>query len=638
MAVSMMSRFGLAAAVLFAGLQIAFAVPLEAYARLPLYENVAISPDGLHVAFLTHVGDEREIIIQTLGDQFNAIRFKVGEKRIRGISWESPDHLLISVSELTVFSRSEIEFGWLRVYDLNRKKLFDPLDFKRTRPWATDSSPVVDSTSNEYMLLFGSLFEGSGLFRFDLQQQTMTLLDSVPDKWIRWHQWMVGREGQLLARTTYNEKESEWSMSNISDHKWTTRNVELVKADPPQLLGLNRDQETMAVVRPENGQQRVQSISLIDGRWADELPAGRHGDKYLVDPTTHELIGSIQYGARRHYKFFDNNAQAAWDRAVDSFAGEEIELVNWSNSLQKMIVKVFGPKSGAGYALVDNTSGAVSYLGNLYFQIEANDLLSVKPVSYLADDGMTITGYLTVPRGNVTKKMPLVVLPHDGPAAHSFLEFNWLAQTLASRGYMVLDPNFRGSLGDATKLHQAGYGEWGRKMQADLSDGVRALVKLELVDPKRVCIVGAGYGGYAALNGVVAESDTYRCAVSIAGISDLKQWLQRRLGNGAIRENSRVRYDLRYFDAERLSDPVLAERSPARHADQVKAPILLIHGDNDSVVPFEQSQLMANALRKAGKPYELVKLKSEDHWLSKADTRLQMLQAVVKFLEVNNPP
>jgi dipeptidyl aminopeptidase/acylaminoacyl peptidase len=188
------------------------------------------------------------------------------------------------------------------------------------------------------------------------------------------------------------------------------------------------------------------------------------------------------------------------------------------------------------------------------------------------------------------------------------------------------------------KYKEAGYGEWGRKMQTDLSDGVRALLKLGVVDPKRVCIVGLSYGGYAALAGPMMEGDVYRCAASIAGISDLKKQFYENVDGLRIKNSRSLRTDLRYVGAKDLSDPILAERSPALHADKIGVPVLLIHGDNDSVVPFEQSQIMANALKKAGKPYEFVTLKSEDHWLSRADTRLQMLQAVVKFLEANNPP
>jgi dipeptidyl aminopeptidase/acylaminoacyl peptidase len=301
-------------------------------------------------------------------------------------------------------------------------------------------------------------------------------------------------------------------------------------------------------------------------------------------------------------------------------------------------VRVFGKTTGAAYVLVDLDGKKVTRVGNLYAGIESADIAAVKPISYAASDGMQINGYLTLPNGKATRNLPLIVMPHGGPASRDDLSFDWFAQALASRGYLVLQPNFRGSEGLGQKVEEAGYGEWGRKMQTDLSDGVRALTKLGIADPNKVCIVGASYGGYAALAGATLDADVYRCAVSVAGISDLKELLESSTYSPVLDETRSFRYLLRYLGAVNAKDPVVAGRSPLKHVQNVKNPILLIHGDNDSVVPLSQSQDMSDALRKAGKPHEFVKLKLEDHWLSKADTRLQMLQAVVKFLEVNNPP
>ena len=184
---------------------------------------------------------------------------------------------------------------------------------------------------------------------------------------------------------------------------------------------------------------------------------------------------------------------------------------------------------------------------------------------------------------------------------------------------------------------EAGYGEWGRKMQTDLSDGVRGLAEQGLIDPERVCIVGASYGGYAALAGVTLEQGVYRCAVSVAGVSDLRRMVLWAAERDVIRNNSTVRYWNRFMGAERLGDRSLNERSPALLAADADAPILLLHGLDDTVVPFEQSQAMADALRRAGRPYELIELEGEDHWLSMSQTRRRMLTETVRFLETHNP-
>jgi dipeptidyl aminopeptidase/acylaminoacyl peptidase len=296
------------------------------------------------------------------------------------------------------------------------------------------------------------------------------------------------------------------------------------------------------------------------------------------------------------------------------------------------------PTLGPAYALVDLDTKSARYLSDVYIGLTADGVSERRPIKYKAADGTQISAYLTTPRGKDPKNLPLVVLPHGGPKARDTLEFDWWSQALASRGYAVLQPNFRGSSGYGWRFVAAGFGQWGKAMQTDLSDGVRHLAKDGVIDPKRVCIAGASYGGYAALAGATLDKDVYRCAASVAGPSDLKRMLTDSNRGYASSNNSTQRFWLRFMGADGLKDPDLAALSPAKLADQVKIPILLIHGKDDTVVPYVQSTLMADALTKAGKPVKLVTLPSEDHWLSRGATRLQMLTALVEFLEKNNPP
>jgi dipeptidyl aminopeptidase/acylaminoacyl peptidase len=201
----------------------------------------------------------------------------------------------------------------------------------------------------------------------------------------------------------------------------------------------------------------------------------------------------------------------------------------------------------------------------------------------------------------------------------------------------VIQPNYRGST-LSERFREAGYGEWGRKMQTDLSDAVRYLALKGTIDPKRVCIVGASYGGYAALAGATLDPGVYRCAVSVAGVADLKRFLRWTNTTNWSSDNVSQRYWDRFMGIAGPGDPALAAISPIEHIGAVTAPILLIHGRDDTVVPYEQSRVMADALKHAGKSVEFVTLKHEDHWLSRSATRSQMLQATVDFLKANNPP
>jgi dipeptidyl aminopeptidase/acylaminoacyl peptidase len=288
------------------------------------------------------------------------------------------------------------------------------------------------------------------------------------------------------------------------------------------------------------------------------------------------------------------------------------------------------------YLFVDVSAGKATALGDAYEGVTS--MLEVRPLRYPAADGMKIPAYLTLPNGKAPHALPLVVLPHGGPASRDTADFDWWSQALADQGYAVLQPNYRGS--DLSwGFMSAGFGEWGRKMQTDLSDGVRYLAKEGIIDPARVCIVGASYGGYAALAGATLDPGVYRCAVSIAGLGDLKRFLKWEADQAGGRKQSVAeRYWNRFLGVSGPDDPKLDAISPIRQVGAVTVPMLLIHGKDDTVVPFEQSQLMYDALHRAHKEVELVALGGEDHWLSRSATRLQMLQSSVAFLRKHNPP
>jgi dipeptidyl aminopeptidase/acylaminoacyl peptidase len=369
------------------------------------------------------------------------------------------------------------------------------------------------------------------------------------------------------------------------------------------------------------------------------VPQSADFDVLIHAPDGSSLVGAYSLvGDDQRYTFFDAKLQASWNAVVKAFPGDRVSLQSWSNDKRKLLVWVDSPTLGPAYGLIDLDTKSARYLSDVYLGLGDNGVSEVRPIKYKAADGLEITGYLTLPKGKNPKNLPLVVLPHGGPEGRDTLGFDWWSQALASRGYAVLRPNFRGSEGFGWKFVQAGFGQWGKAMQTDLSDGVRYLAKQGTIDPKRVCIVGGSYGGYAALAGATLDRGVYRCAASVAGPADLKRMLidsNERFNSG---NNSTLRYWLRFMGADRVRDPDLAAISPAKMADKVDIPLLLIHGKDDTVVPYVQSTIMADAMKKAGKPVELVTLDGEDHWLSRGATRLQMLTSVVGFLEKNNPP
>jgi dipeptidyl aminopeptidase/acylaminoacyl peptidase len=227
--------------------------------------------------------------------------------------------------------------------------------------------------------------------------------------------------------------------------------------------------------------------------------------------------------------------------------------------------------------------------------------------------------------------LPLVLMPHGGPEMRDSLSFNSWVQYLVARGYAVFQPNFRGSDGFGRAFAESGYGEWGRKMQDDLTDGVKTLVDQGLADPARICIVGASYGGYAALAGAALTPDLYKCAVSIAGISDLDDfigWRKRNWGS----DSEGYTYWLKAIGDPDKDEARLREVSPLAQTARIKIPILLIHGNQDYIVPIAQSKAMKKALDKTGRKTELITLQNEGHSYWSADNQKLTMTAVDNFL------
>ncbi len=296
-----------------------------------------------------------------------------------------------------------------------------------------------------------------------------------------------------------------------------------------------------------------------------------------------------------------------------------------------VVVRVAAPDDPPSYYHLTLASGVFAHLYDEYPALEEARLGPVAAVSYPARDGTLIPGYLTLPPDGAQRNLPLVMMPHGGPNARDSGDFDWWAQFLATRGYAVFQPQFRGSTGYGQSFERAGWRQWGGLMQDDVSDAVAWLVDQGVADPDRVCIVGASYGGYAALAGATLTPELYRCAVSVAGVSDLGLMIEQDLMG--LQTDPLTQDWLEATVSEDLFDVrALARVSPARNAASVRAPILLLHGRDDTVVPFLQSEVMAQALTRVGADFELIELPGEDHYLSTASTRIEMLTRIEVFL------
>ncbi len=353
-----------------------------------------------------------------------------------------------------------------------------------------------------------------------------------------------------------------------------------------------------------------------------------------IDPATRALVATCEFAARLACRMVDPQLQKFLNGLNQYFDKQAtIQLVNMSADAKKWLLRVGMPTEGASYYIFDLATAQADKLLDIYPSLSGQKLSPTEVVTYDARDGTQLWAYVTA-RPGATAARPMVVLPHGGPEARDHYGYDAFAQFLAAQGYVVVQPNFRGSAGFGEAFSDAGMGQWGGRMQDDVSDVVKHMIASGAADPQRICIVGSSYGGYAALAGVTLTPDLYKCAVSIAGVSDLPEILRNERRDNGVNSNAYFywRYSIGDPDKDRVA---LEAASPARLAKNVKAPVLLIHGDDDETVPVSQSILMHDALRSAGKPVKLIRIQKSDHYWDnwKRKDRLTLYQETAAFLK-----
>ena len=620
--------------------------PLSAYGALPEIEDMALSIGGTRLAAITTIRGQRQLLI--MDDKLKPLRtMTLEDVKVRWIDWIGEDRLLMMMSQTEdlgygfTADQAEISRAFIIPVDPSQeislvfggsraiiKAVFGSYGLRRSGSgWNGYFGGVelTNGTSGYYAPHFRP-----ALFAVDLATNRARRVAGSANEGQRLD-WLLGADGTVAATFTINTQTGRWTIDGPDDKR-------LVQGTAPQgdvgLVSLGAEGRTVIYSELDSEAERTRWYEIpLDGNAAPtEILADEDIDRLFVDRASGRLLGFLHGGAGGEPEFFSKEHEAIVRKVYRAFAQLDVRLVDWTPDFSHVLLRTSGNGDSGSWYLVDVANLHAQGIGVERLAIGPEQVGPISTVSYTAGDGLELDGILTLPSGREAKNLPLVMLPHGGPHSYDEEAFEWWAQAFASRGYAVFQPNFRGSTNRDDAFERAGYGEWGRKMQTDISDGLAELVRQGIVDPKRACIVGASYGGYAALAGVTLQHGLYKCAVAVAGVSDLSLMFRTD-----YRESGQMGLLRRGLLEELGPRSGFEAASPRQHAAQADAPILLIHGREDTVVPYEQSAKMADALKDAGKPYQLIDLGEEDHWLSRGTTRLKMLEATMAFVQEHNP-
>lgn len=617
---------------------------IEAYGQLPTISIMTLSPGGTRVAFRQTDGDQDMIVVLDLETGRSLAAVSIGDLKPRDLWFVNEDTVFAIASETlsAVYGRSGYELS--RAYFLDIPSNQVTLIFRHSDDVfdnQTGLGKVVGQNENGTVIYMPAFVTHAattepryGLFHVSTDGETERLIAKGTDDT---EDWFVDVDGKPLVEVEYND---DLNTLRIFTHAGDERTLAFEeKTNNPDMfpgaVTAERDALIFNVYASGDNFSAIYEMPIAGGGLTgpylgrDDASVGR----MIID--NNRVIHGVEYsGFQPSYKFIDEELDAHVKAIQQALRGTSSRLVDWTPDFGTLLFEVSGGWSSGGYAIAGKDARP-RLIAQSRPGIPADAVAPTSILEYEARDGTKIPALLTARKDLLAAgDMPLIVLPHGGPSAHDRFEFNWKAQFFASRGYAVLQPQFRGSTGFGLEFWKLGEGEWGAKMSTDIDDGVEILIEEKLVDPERICIVGSSYGGYAALAAGAFSDIPYKCIVAVSGVSDVYRMLAESKWSGG-QDSWGFQYWRELVGAEESELARLKTISPVEYPENFKAPVLLIHGKDDTVVRINHSSVMEKALRKSGKDVKLVELDGEDHWLSSSETRLATLKVIQEFLEKN---
>ena len=444
--------------------------------------------------------------------------------------------------------------------------------------------------------------------------------------------WIADQQGKVRIAVGKKKTEFFYQLFDLKTKKWRDLwSYKIFQESGIDILGFDLNPDILYIRALHKNRYAIFKVDVSNQVLQKELVF--FDEKYDVDgsliysPATGEVIGLSHSNSDDLRVYWDDEYSQFQKALKQALPDSDNTIISMTKDLSKYILFSSSASSAGDYYIGDRKNQNMHYLASLYPDINKSNYAGKSLIQYKARDGIDIEAYLTIPKNyDENIKLPAIILPHGGPMVRDYAGFDYWSELFANQGYVVLQPNFRGSSGYGFEFEMAAVEGWGKAMQDDLQDATHWLIDQGLVNKNRICIAGASYGGYAALMSAVKHSKTFKCAASFAGVTDIELIVSnaRRYTNSAIVKKQFG------TDSEKLEAV-----SPINFADKIDIPILLIHGTDDRVVLVNHSRAMAEELAEYNKEFKYIELEDGNHHLSVQSHRIETLQNMVSFFNTH---
>lgn len=594
-------------------------IPMRDFFRLPERAHYRISPDGLTLAFMQPWERRMNIYVQPASGG-DAVRISAERDRdIPDYSWKGPDRL--------VYTRDVggDENDHIVVVDRRGGDARDLTPFPGVKAIVVDA---LDEFPDRLLVgLNRRVPEIFDVYDLDLATGTLTLVAENPGGVTSWGADHAGRIRYAVATNgvdntyLYRDEGSGAFREVLTTSFRDTFAPQCFTADNRRLYAAsNLGRDKLAIVLVDPATAREEELVYV----RDDVDVA--GIAWSKARKRASFVAYQTAKAERHY--LDPDAESLYETLEAKLPGYEIAIQSATDDETRMIVAAFNDRTQGMRYVYDRAADRLTPLGAVAPWLPEADMAAVRPISYRTRDGLVIHGYLTLPNGAPPKGLPVVVNPHGGPWYRDGWGFNPELQFLANRGYAVLQMNFRGSTGYGRTFWEASFKEWGGTMQDDITDGVRWLIAEGIADPRRICIYGGSYGGYAVLAGLTKTPELYACGIDYVGVSNLFTFMQ------TIPPYWKPYLTMMY---EMVGDPerdrvLLTERSPALNTERIRAPLLIAQGARDPRVNKDESDQMVAALKARGIDVPYIVKDNEGHGFHNEENRFEFYDAMETFL------